>query len=177
MFFTFLGTLMVGVFAASLVLVVTHMSGRKAAKWLYPAAAGLAMIAFHIYQDYFWGDFTAAGLPKHIVVADRHTSSHPLQPWTLIAPTVDRLAAVDTSTVKRNPKVPGLAMAEIILLTRYYPTAKSIQLYDCVEPRRMDIDARTSFDENGAPRDPQWVVVAKEDGLRRVVCATAARLE
>ena len=139
MLFSLVGTLMVGVLAASVIFAGSHLIRRKAPKWVYP--------------------------------------SHPLQPWTMVIPKVDRMSAVDTASVRVNPAVPGIAMARIVLLGRYIPAAAAMQAYDCGEAaRRADIAADADFGADGLPAGLAWVSLEADDPLRAIVCAAAAKL-
>jgi len=175
MIWTLIGTLMVGVLAASLTFIGFHLARRSAPRWTLPAAAGLAMLAFHISSDYAWFARTTAAFPPHLEVGETYTSRSILQPWTLLRPPIDRFSAVDTRTIQRNPAVPELVMAELALLTRYYPTVVVTQLYDCSEPRRADAGPSLRFDENGRPTNAEWVAIDADDAVRRLVCAEAER--
>lgn len=171
MIWTLIGTLMVGVTAACVMLIFFRVSRRTLPKWTLPAAAGFAMFSFHIWSDYTWIDRTTAELPSHVVVAERYRSKHPMQPWTYILPRQDRFAAVDLDKIRHNPSVDDMAFAVIYLVTRYYPTVETQQLFDCNEPRRADVGNDFTFDEQGRPVDPDWVTLEPDDPVRRVVCA------
>lgn len=170
MIWTLIGTLMVGVGAASVVFVLCKAVRRPVPGWLLPAAAGAAMLTFHIWSDYSWADRTTAELPDHLVVAGRHTSRSVLQPWTLLVPKVDRFSAVDVNEIRRHPEVEGMVMAVVYLVTRWYPTAGTLQLYDCTMPRRADVGESLRADAQGRPIDPDWVPLEPDDPVRRVVC-------
>ncbi len=175
MIWTLIGTLMVGVGAASLVFILCKALRRPVPGWLLPAAAGAGMLAFHIWSDYAWAARTIAELPGHVVVAERYSSRSPLQPWTYLAPKVDRFSAVDTNEIRRHPQVEDMAMAVVYLVTRWYPTAGTLQLYDCATPRRADVGDSLAADAGGRPIDPNWVTLEPDDPVRRVVCEPQPR--
>jgi hypothetical protein len=175
MIWTLIGTLMVGVGAASLVFVLFRAFRRPVPGWTLPAAAGLGMLTFHIWSDYAWADRTIAELPDHVVVGERYTSRSMLQPWTLLVPKVDRFSAVDLDAVRRHPDVDGMVMALVYLVTRWYPTASTLQLYDCETPRRADVGLSLTVDAQGRPVDPDWVMLEPDDPVRIVVCLVERR--
>ncbi|MCB1992493.1 MAG: hypothetical protein R3D28_11170 [Geminicoccaceae bacterium] len=170
MIWNLIGTLVLGVAAASVVLVLFRVLGRPAPRWLLPAAAGIAMLGFHIWTDYSWFRRTTAELPGHVVVAQGYPSSNPLQPWTLVVPRIDRFSAVDTNRIRHNPEVPDLAMAVVYLVARWNPTVEANQLYDCRTPRRADVGADMEVDAEGRPVDPVWVALPPDDPVRLAVC-------
>lgn len=171
MIWTLIGTLMVGVGAACLVFIAFRALGRPVPGWVLPATAGAGMLGFHIWSDYAWADRTAAELPDHVVVAERHTSRNMLQPWTYVVPKVDRFAAVDLNQVRHHPEVEDMALALVHLVTRWYPTVSTQQLYDCATPRRAHVGQALEVDAEGRPIDVDWVTLEPDDPIRRVVCA------
>mgnify|MGYP001821777271 CR=1 FL=1 len=173
MIWTLIGTLMVGVLAASLTFIGFRLVRAEPPRWLLPAAAGLAMLIFHIASDYAWFGRTTAAFPEHLEVGETYTKRSILQPWTLIAAPVERFSAVDTQALRRNPAVPDLVMAEIHLLQRYYPTVTLTQLYDCSEPRRAAVGADLAVDADGRPTNADWEEIAADDPVRRVVCGAS----
>ncbi len=175
MIWTLIGTLMVGVGAACLVFIAFRALRRPFPGWLLPAAAGAGMLTFHIWSDYAWADRSAGELPDHVVVAERHTSRSVLQPWTYLVPKVDRFAAVDLNQVRHHAEVADMALAVVHLVTRWYPTANTLQLYDCETPRRTDVVESLVLDAQGRPIDPDWVMLEPDDPVRSVVCVAERR--
>lgn len=174
MIWTLIGTLMVGVLAASVTFIGFRLLRREPPRWTMPAAAGLAMLAFHISSDYAWFNRTTAAFPDHLEVARTYTKRSILQPWTLLAEPVERFSAVDTRSVRRNPATPELVMADVHLLQRYYPTVTVTQLYDCSEPRRAPVGPDLEVDAGGRPSNAQWVAIDPADAVRRIVCSADA---
>lgn len=170
MIWNLVGTLVLGVTAASLVLVLCRLLGRPTPRWLLPLAAGATMLGFHVWTDYSWFARTAAGLPDHVIVARAYPSSDTLQPWTLIAPRIGRFSAVDVNSIRRHPDVPDVAMAIVYLVARWNPTVETRQLYDCAAPRRADAGIAMAVDAAGRPVDPDWVPLPPDDPVRAVVC-------
>lgn len=174
MIWNLIGTLVLGVTAASIVLILFRVLGRPVPRWLLPAAAGIAMLGFLVWTDYAWFGRTEAALPANVVVAEGHASSSVLQPWTLIVPRIDRFSAVDTEAIRRNPQAPDLAMADVYLVARWNPTIRAHQLYDCATPRRADVGLDLKVDALGRPIDPPWVKLPPDDPVRRVVCGAGS---
>ena len=170
MIWNLIGTLVLGVAAAAVTLVLFRVLGRPAPRWLLPAAAGVAMLGFHIWTDYSWFRRTTAELPGHVVVAESYASSNPLQPWTLVVPRIDRFSAVDTRRIRHHPDVPDMAMAVVYLVARWNPTIEANQLYDCATPRRADVGLDLQVDAEGRPVDPDWVTLPADDPVRLAVC-------
>lgn len=167
------GTLVLGVAAASVVMILFRALGLPAPRWLLPAAAGLAMFGFFIWTDYSWFTRTRAELPAHVIVAEGYPSSNLLQPWTYLFPRIDRFTAVDTDAIRRHPAVPDMVMAVVYFVAHWSPTILANQLYDCATPRRADVGTSLKVDAEGRPVDPDWVALPPDDPVRAVVCAAA----
>lgn len=154
--FNFGGTLIVGATVFLMIYAVAKSFKIAVPRWVYPTAAGVSMIGFQIYNDYTWYDRTVDGLPPDHVVISRFGTSHPLQIWSYFVPMTDRFAVLDRGSIKRNPAVPGLVIADVILVTRFMPTARVTQFFDCAEQRRADAHAAIVFDDAGAPSNAEW---------------------
>lgn len=176
MILNFIAALVLGLAIAGVVMLAFRLTGRKAPRWLLPAAAGLSMIAFQIWSGYTWFSRTAGALPPHIAVAGTFTATSPIEPWTFLMPRIERFSAVDLNSLRSNPRAPSLAMAEIYLVGRYAPTAATLQVFDCETGRRADVVDSLAFDDSGQPTNAQWVPLRRDDPMRRIVCARRAEL-
>lgn len=170
MFLNLLGTLILGVAAVGTVLLAFRVVGRKAPRWLLPAAAGATMLGFQVWSDYTWQDRAASSLPEKVEVVKTYSDGFALAPWTFLFPQVNRLVAVDVASVRRNKKAPDYAMANVYLIARYQRGAKGVQIFDCAQARRADLDPKTKFHENGLPENAAWTAVGKKDRMLKVVC-------
>lgn len=170
MFLTLLGTVVLGLTAAGVLYALFHTFKIKAGRWLIPMSAGLAMLGFHLWNEYSWYPRTAGDLPEHVVVAGTYTGRNAMQFWTYIVPRVDRFSAVNMQSLRRHPEHDDLVMTEVYLVGRYTPTAAVTQLYDCDQPRRLDIAPDSALTESGLPADPAWVSIPSDDPIRQKVC-------
>ena len=168
-----IGTLVMGVASAGVVMLLFRLSGRRAPRWLLPASAGLSMFGFHLWNEYTWFRRTAAALPPEMHVAATYAGPSPLQPWTLVVPRIERFAVIDPRAIRWNERAPGLRMIEVFLIARYMPTLSTVQIFDCRTPRRADVTRDMAYDEDGQPVGAEWVPLEPEDRLRRSVCAIA----
>lgn len=160
-----------GFLAAGLVLLVYKLRGVKAPRYLVPMAAGLAMIGYSVWSDYSWASRTIDGLPDHVRVVKEISSSAPWKPWTYLIPQVDRFIALDSSETRRNERLPGFVMAEVILVAQREPAVTTRQLFDCTQSRRTDILPTAEFTDDGMPVAPQWVPLEPGDALYQQLCA------
>lgn len=168
--FNFIGTLLVGGVVALMLWAGARTFRRRLPKWIYPAAVGVSMIAFQIYNDYTWFGRTTADLPDTIEVTDTYAGQSPLKAWTYVLPVVDRFRALDRATLQRNPAVPELVIADVILVTRFQPTFTASQIFDCAGHRIADGHAGLAFDAEGRPTDAEWREVSADDPLLVAAC-------
>lgn len=173
MLMSFLGTIVLGLGVAGTWMLLMKALRIPAPRWTVPTLGGVAMLVFHVYIEYSWFQRTAATLPARAVVADTGTYRHPLQPWTLLVPQVNRFTVLDTGRIRTHADQPEVVWAEVAFVTRYYPTMRSQQLYDCARPRRADILPSTSFGADGMPEAVTWIELAPDDAVRAAACRAA----
>ena len=166
MFLMLLATFAAGFVAAGVVMMAPRLFGKRAPRHLPPLAAGLAMVSFMMWNEYSWFDRTASALPEDVKVAATYSESSVFQPWTMIAPRINRFAAVDLRQARRNPEFPDQVMAEVLLVSRFDDTATRMQVFDCGDARRADAPT-AEFD---AGWNPEWVDVADDDPLLLAAC-------
>ncbi|MCW8085723.1 hypothetical protein [Sabulicella glaciei] len=177
MIFHLLGSLLLGICAAALLMLCFRVSGRRAPRWLLPASAGAAMFGFHVWSDYTWFRRTAAALPSPMTVAAASTSGTTMQPWTYLLPRVERFAAIDPRAIRWNERVPGLRLTEVHLVARYMPTLTTMQFFDCAASRRADAPRTLVLDAEGRPAGLDWVRLESGDALLRAVCSAPLPLQ
>lgn len=168
--FNFIGTFLVGGTVALMLYAVIKSLKLKVPGWLYPVAIGGSMIAFQIYNDYTWFGRTADRLPASHVVTGEFTSSSPLKVWSYVIPIVDRFSVVDRASIKRNPSVSGLVIADVLLVTRFMPTVQTTQFFDCTGLRRGDAHAGITFAADGQPQGVSWTSVEAGDRMLAAAC-------
>jgi hypothetical protein len=119
MIIDFVATISAGFALAGVALVLRSLTRRWLPAWIVPAAAGLGMLSFAIWNEYTWHSRTVGALPDGVVVARAQAETAPWRPWTYIRPIVTRFSAVDTRRSRTNPEVPGLvADPPCLLLNR-----------------------------------------------------------
>ncbi len=165
-----LATFSAGICAAGVILLFYRVRGRKSPRYLAPLAAGLAMIAYNLWDEYSWAPRTIASLPEQIEVVETFGTSAFWKPWTYLVPQVDRFSSIDRSKLRRNQELPGYVLAEVILVARRGPTVVTQQLFDCPNAKRTDVIPSRGFDENGLPRDQDWMSIDVGSPLFKAIC-------
>ncbi len=173
MFLELIGTVFAGIAMAGVVMLLNRLSGGRLPRWAAPVGAGLAMIAVTISMEYGWYGRTSANLPEGVVVAQAVPKQSYYQPWTYLAPYVDRFVAVDELSLKRNPDQPGQRMVELYFFGRWSPLRKVPAVYDCAGSRLAALIDGVAFGADGAIRNADWRAVAPDDPVLRTVCAVS----
>ncbi|WP_099864139.1 hypothetical protein [Pararhizobium haloflavum] len=172
MIFILIGALLVAISAAALITLPFRLTRRKTPKGLPPLAAGIALVAFVVWNDYSWYGRTAGELPEQVAIVDSLDYQGPLQPWTYIVPRTNRFTAVDRSAIRRNEQLPGYAMFDLIFVQRYEPTLQTRQIVDCQGGRRADLTNETTYADDGMPQNVVWVSLEENDPLLEIVCGS-----
>ncbi len=165
---TLLGAVAVAILAACVAFIFRRATGINA-RWIIPASAGGAMLAFTLWNDYSWYGRVADGLPADVTVARTFETSNVMQPWSLVAPITTRFQAVNVGGRQRSEASPRVVRAEVFLVARWQPTFTTLQVFDCDLGRRADAVDATG--EDGLPPDAAWTEVGLEDALLRAACA------
>lgn len=155
--------------AGAVMLLRRHLSFIP--RYMSPIAAGLAMLAFTIWSEYSWFSRTKNALPDGVIVTSTHKDTFVYRPWTYLIPYVNRFAAVDMQSLRRNENRPDQVLAEIMLFTRHRPGAKIPILVDCASGRRADIADGMSMRPDGTFENVRWSDVARDHPLMNALCS------
>ncbi len=169
----FLVTIFMGACGAGLVLIANHLGGKFAGvrlpKWAMPAAVGVAMIAYSIWNEYSWYPRMRAALAEGVVVATAPTDRAMYRPWTYVFPLVSRFIAVDTVNVARSRTDPQVFAANAVIFQRWQPERKIAQAFDCTNRARADLVEGAALSEDGTLTGAEWLR-AGDDPLVAAAC-------
>ena len=143
----FIATIAVGVVAGGVMLVVRHLSGWRLAKWMVPAAIGLGMIGYSIWNEYSWFGRVKAQLPATVVVASAPEQQIFYRPWTFAFPIVDRFLAVDRGAGAEGT---GPFAGQALIVQRWVPTQRVAVAFDCGKGARADLIEGATLGPDGA---------------------------
>ncbi|MGI1661888.1 hypothetical protein ACRDNQ_06585 [Palleronia sp. KMU-117] len=171
MIFEFIATVVSGFAAGGIAMALRRLSGGRLPKWLTPAAAGTAMIAFAIWSEYSWFARTSNALPDSFVVVSQNSSSAPWRPWTYLRPMTDRFAAIDTASIRKNASVPDLRLADTYFWGRWAPVNMVTVAFDCAGHRRAPMVEGITLADDGAILGATWLAVPPDDPTLAAACA------
>lgn len=172
MLLEFIATVAAGFAGAGVVLGAGALTRRTLPRWAAPAAAGSAMLAFAVWNEASWFQRTAEALPEGVVVIEQVSEPSWLRPWSYVAPSVNRFAAVDAAGLRRNAAVPDQVVVELYFWERFVPPSRLPAVIDCAGARRASL-VDGAFDAEGRVVDPDWHAMDRGGALFRAVCPTA----
>lgn len=170
MYVELIATLVAGIAAAGFVMLLNRLLGGLLPRWLAPVAAGAAMIATTVYNEYTWYERTRDALPDDMIVVQTVNSRAPYRPWTYAVPFVDRFAAADTATMRRHPAQPDMRLADVYFFGRWAAANVVPVLADCKHRKRAALTNGISFETDGRVEGVDWIEVTADDPLVATIC-------
>lgn len=170
MVFELVAVIVAGFAGAGGALLVNKLSGGRLPRWIMPVAAGGAMLAVTIANEYGWFTRTVAGLPEGLEVAQTVEDRALYRPWTYVWPFISRFVAVDTLSARTNENVPGQRMVEIYAFARWSAPTKLTVMVDCGSARRAEIVEGVRLAEDGSLEGATWRDVGPDDPIVSTVC-------
>jgi hypothetical protein len=170
MAFNLFGSVAVALAVALVIFFIRRHLFPGLPRWLMPATAGIAMIAFGIWNSYAWYGRVTSYLTDGWVVAHEMTTRSPIEPWTYAVERVEGFAAVNTASVRSNPDHPNVVLAEVATFVRFRDTLTRNLIFDCRRGLVGDPPAALAFDEAGNPAGIEWHQGASAEALVETVC-------
>ena len=156
--------------AGGLVLGINLLTGGRLPRWAMPVAAGAALLGYAVWSEYTWFDRTVATLPEGVEVGTVNRAQALWRPWTLVAPFVDRFAAIDTTSIRSNDAAPDMRIADVYFFGRWSPRRRLDVVFDCAHARMAPLPSVT-FAEDGTVRQAAWETVGEDDDALDKACA------
>ncbi|WP_050929708.1 hypothetical protein [Aestuariivita boseongensis] len=163
MFLELIATIFAGLAVAGVAMLLNKLIGSRLPRWIVPVAAGLGMIGTTIANEYGWYERTAADLPEGMEIALTVENQSFYRPWTQMKPYVDRFVAVDATSLRENPALPGQRMVDLYFFGRWSPVNKLSVLLDCEGARRASLADGAEFGADGQITNANWVSVPADD--------------
>ncbi|MDU8928188.1 hypothetical protein RXV86_12395 [Alisedimentitalea sp. MJ-SS2] len=170
MFLELIATIFAGFAGAGIVLLLNKLTGGRLPKWAMPVAAGAAMIATTIGNEYGWFPRTKSNLPEDVVIIDTVENQAWYRPWTYARPYVERFVALDEASVKTHDNAPDHKLADIYLFGRWSPVHQIPVLADCAGSRRAALTDGVSFAADGTVKGADWATVPADDAILANIC-------
>ena len=170
MIFELIAVIVAGVAGFGAAALVNRVVGGRLPRWLMPVAAGGAMLAVAISNEYSWYPRTAMTLPERLEVAYTVENRSFFRPWTYAVPFVDRFLAVDRSTLQTHEGAPGHRMVDIYAFRRWTAPQKMGVVFDCPGGRSAPVGSAATFAADGTIGGLVWDDVGADDPVLRTAC-------
>jgi hypothetical protein len=170
MFLELVATFVAGLAVAGVAMLLNVATGRRLPRWIIPVAAGLGMIGMTISNEYSWFPRTSETLPEGLVIAETVEKQSFYQPWTYVAPYVDRFVAVDAKSMRQNPAQPDMLLFDAYFYGRWSPLNRMAVVVDCAEGRRAPLSGDAEFGADGSIANARWFNAGLDDPIIRTAC-------
>lgn len=170
MFLELIGTIFAGIACAGIAMILNIISGRRLPRWTMPVAAGLGMIAMTISSEYSWYGRTVDTLPEGMEIVQEVESRALYRPWTYAVPFVDRFAAIDTISVRKNENVPEQRLVDLYFFGRWAPRSMVPVAVNCDNFSRANLADGVEFSEDGRVVGASWIDAPTDDPLIKATC-------
>lgn len=170
MFLELVAVIVAGIAAGGILFLARRLTGGRLPGWLVPAAAGLAMIAATIANEYGWYGRTAAALPAGVEVIDRVELRQMWRPWTYVVPMTGSFIALDRSGLRQNPAQPGVYLADLYLFARWQAPGRLSVAVDCPGRRHALLGPAAEFGPDGSIDGATWAPATEGDPLIAAIC-------
>ncbi len=165
-----LAAVVAGFALAGVVMIARLVVKDRLPRWSVPAAAGLGMLAFTVWNEYDWTRRAVATLPEGVTIAWMNEERTAIRPWTLIAPTTTRFTAVDARNPMTHPDAPDQVMVRVVMFGRFVPGAEIPVVFDCAGGRSAELRSGAAFGEDGKIAEAAWRDLPQDDPVLRTAC-------
>ncbi|MGB3280750.1 MAG: hypothetical protein WBA92_16300 [Pseudorhodobacter sp.] len=165
-----IATLAAGAGLVGFVIIARHLSKGRLPKWTLPAAIGLGMLLFSIWNEYTWYGRTTGALPEEVIILTTPTDKVFYRPWTYVFPVATRFAAFDGTGMVKSQQDSAFRRGEVLLVQRWTPTRRIPLAFDCAANRRADLIEGVEIAPDGTLTGGDWMDVGAGDELQRAAC-------
>ena len=83
---------------------------------------------------------------------------------------MDRFAAIDTDSVRKNEQVPDERLVELYFFGRWAPVSKMPVAVNCAENSRANLADGAEFADDGRLLNASWIKIDAEDPVIEATC-------
>lgn len=156
MIWQLIATVVAGVGAAGIALLLIKLSANRLPRYLTPLFAGIGMLSFLIYTEYQWFSHQQSLLPANVRVVQQIEETTWWRPWSYVWPQVTRFMAADFNSIEQNRINPAVLMVDIYLFAERTPAVASKQLVHCGWQKRQDFTKTSQIPATDAVPDEHW---------------------
>jgi len=173
MLWEFIATIVAGLGAAGIALIIRKISQNKAPRYIVPIFAGLGMLAFQIQGEYSWYQHQASRLPEGVVVVKTVEETAVWRPWSYLYPQTLRFIAADVANMSANKVNPELKLVDLYFFARRSEARRVVQVIHCGQHARADFSEQLDLPLDNSPVSDSWQKLSATDPLMLVVCQSS----
>lgn len=170
MIWELIATLVAGVGAAGIILLLRKFTGNLIAKWAIPSFAALAMLSFQVYSEYTWFSHQQNLLPAGVVVLHQQQKTAFWRPWSYLYPQTLGFVAADIANAETNQFNSNVQRVNLYFIQRHTAVQTSSQVVHCGYNAKAKNSESVIIPKTGAALDSQWLALNKHDPLLQALC-------
>ncbi len=170
MLWDLIATIVSGVGAAGIGLLLRKLTAQRAPRYLVPVFAAAGMLGFQIFSEYQWFEHQKSLLPEGVVVVKAVAESTAWRPWSYLRPQVVRFMALDVKNATANQQNPQLMLATLYLFERRSPAAAIRQVIHCGLQYRADFTEQLPIPAAGTALGQAWHPIGSGEQALLQVC-------
>ncbi len=174
MLWDLIATIVSGVGAAGIALLLRKLTAQRAPRYLVPVFAAAGMLSFQIFSEYQWFDHQKSLLPEGVVVVRAVAESTAWRPWSYLKPQVVRFMALDVKNATTNQHNPELVLATLYLFERRQQAGAIRQVIHCGLGYRADFTEQLAIPTTGSALDQNWHPIGDAEQSLLQVCPPAS---
>ena len=173
MIWELLATVIAGVGAAGIALLLRKFSRQRLPKYWVPVFAGLGMLSFQIHGEYNWFRHQSNLLPEGVLVVRSIESSSWWRPWSYLKPHTFQFVAMDSNNASTHEYNPDLKLVDLYFFEHRQPARRIKQVIHCALQKRVLYSDTLGLPKSGEPVDSNWQPLATDDQLLLQLCKTS----
>ena len=170
MLWELIATVVAGLGAAGIALLLRKISRNSAPRWLIPAFAGAAMLGFQIHSEYSWFEHQRSRLPEGVIVVKTVEQTAVWRPWSYLYPQTLRFIAADVANASVNQQNPQLKLVDLYFFERRASARRVPQVVHCQQQAQADFSATLQIPPPNSAVGEQWRKLAGDDALLIALC-------
>jgi hypothetical protein len=156
--------------AAGIAHLLRRVSRGWLPKWLVPASAGAAMLAFAIWSEYSWFGRATSDLPEGVAIVSTTEVGVPWRPWSYAYPVTEGFVALDRRQMAQHPVRDDLRLAPLYNFGRWRPTVNGMVAVDCTSLRRVMLTTGVEINAEGVLTGADWLDAGPDDLILIAAC-------
>jgi hypothetical protein len=170
MIWELLATIIAGVGAAGVALLLRKLSSQRLPRYLVPVFAGMGMLMFQIHGEYTWFDHQSSLLPADVTVVRTIESSSWWRPWSYIKPHTLQFVAMDSKNASSNELNPDLRLVDLYFFEYHQPARRLQQVIHCTLQKRALYSDTLPLPKPGESVDERWQSLDSDDVMLQQLC-------